>query len=68
MANKIKLGAIVAEKKVSTSVYITEEQSQKLKQLNERTKIPVAEYIRQGIDMILEREADKLPGQMSLVD
>ncbi len=50
-------------KKVSTTVYITPEQNELLKLLHERTKVPVAEYIRQGIDLILERERDRLPGQ-----
>ena len=57
----------MAEKKVSTTVYITQDQSEKLKQLHARTKVPVAEYIRQGIDLILEQNSDKLPGQLSLM-
>jgi hypothetical protein len=56
------------EKKISTTVYITKSQAEKLKQLHERTKVPVAEYIRQGIDLVLKANADKLPGQLSLVD
>ena len=54
-------------KKVSTTVYITQDQSQQLKELHARTKVPVAEYIRQGIDKVLEENADKLPGQLSLM-
>ncbi len=49
-------------KKISTTVYITEEQNDKLKQLNDKTKVPIAEYIRQGIDMVLERHKGDLPG------
>ena len=56
------------KKKISTTVYITKAQAEKLKQLHERTKVPVAEYIRQGIDLVLRANADKLPGQLSLVD
>lgn len=56
------------EKKISTTVYITKGQAEKLKQLHERTRVPVAEYIRQGIDLVLKANADKLPGQLSLVD
>ena len=55
-------------KKVSTTVYITQDQSDRLKLLHARTKVPVAEYIRQGIDLILRQNEDKLPGQMSLMD
>ena len=58
----------MSAKKVSTTVYITQEQSDRLKLLHARTKVPVAEYIRQGIDLILKQNEDKLPGQMSLVD
>ena len=57
----------MSNKKVSTTVYITKSQSQQLKELHARTKVPVAEYIRQGIDKVLEENADKLPGQLSLM-
>ncbi|MAE73976.1 MAG: transcriptional regulator [Bdellovibrionaceae bacterium] len=53
-------------KKVATTVYITEEQQQLLKSLNERSKIPVAEFIRQGIDLVINRYAEWLPGQLEL--
>ncbi len=54
-------------KKVSTTVYITQEQNNLLKQLNQKTKVPIAEYIREGIDLVLERYRHNLPGQMSLL-
>lgn len=56
------------EKKVSTTVYLTQPQRERLKLLHQRTKVPVAVYIRQGIDLILAANADKLPGQLSLVE
>jgi predicted DNA-binding protein len=59
-------GLVMARNKISTTVYITPEQNERLKQLHEKTKVPVAEYIRQGIDLILEREKVNLPGQLSL--
>jgi hypothetical protein len=34
--------------------------------LNERTKVPMAEYIREGIDLVLQKHRDKLPGQLPL--
>jgi len=58
----------MARKKISTTVYITQDQNEKLKLLNKKTKVPVAEYIREGIDMVLEKHKDNLPGQMSLVE
>jgi hypothetical protein len=54
-------------KKVSTTVYITQEQNNLLKQLNQKTKVPIAEYIREGIDLVLERYRHNLPGQMLLL-
>jgi predicted DNA-binding protein len=59
-------GLQMARNKISTTVYITPEQNERLKQLHEKTKVPVAEYIRQGIDLILEREKVNLPGQLTL--
>jgi hypothetical protein len=56
----------MARNKISTTVYITAEQNQQLKLLHQKTKVPVAEYIRQGIDLILERERLHLPGQLTL--
>jgi predicted DNA-binding protein len=58
----------MSRKKISTTVYITPEQDERLKELHERTKVPVAEYIRQGIDLILRKYEDQLPGQRSLFD
>ena len=54
---------LMARKKISTTIYITPEQNERLKQLNEKTKVPVAEYIRQGIDLVLEKYKAQLPGQ-----
>jgi Ribbon-helix-helix domain len=56
----------MARKKVSTTIYIEPEQLDLLKLLNERTKVPMAEYIREGIDLILRKHQDKLPGQLPL--
>lgn len=56
----------MSRKKISTTVYITPEQNHLLKALHARTKVPVAEYIRQGIDMILAKHSDELPGQVTL--
>jgi hypothetical protein len=58
----------MARKKISTTVYITPEQSERLKLLHDRTRVPVAEYIRQGIDMVLDHYRGDLPGQLTLDD
>lgn len=56
----------MARKKISTTVYLTEAQVTALKELHNRTRVPIAEYIRMGIDMILDKNSHVLPGQTSL--
>ena len=56
----------MSRKKISTTIYVTPEQSDKLKLLHDRTKVPVAVYIREGIDLVLRHYAHLLPGQLGL--
>ncbi len=56
----------MSRKKVSTTIYVTPDQSDQLKLLHERTKVPVSVYIREGIDMVLKHYAHQLPGQLML--
>ena len=56
----------MARKKISTTIYITPEQNERLKVLHERTKVPIAVFIREGIDLVLDRHRDQLPGQLTL--
>jgi predicted DNA-binding protein len=58
----------MSRKKISTTVYITPEQNERLHLLHSRTKVPVAVYIREGIDLVLKRYEHALPGQMSLAE
>lgn len=55
-------------KKVITTIYITEDQNRLLKELHQKTKVPVAEYIRMGVDMVLEKNRLKINGQLSFDD
>lgn len=55
----------MSRKKVSTTIYITPEQAERLKMLHERSKVPIAVYIREGIDMVLNHYEHMLPGQMT---
>ncbi len=57
----------MSRKKISSTIYITPEQSERLKLLHERTKVPISVYIREGIDLVLKQYESVLPGQMSLV-
>lgn len=56
----------MSRRKISTTIYITEEQNELLKRLHEATKVPVAEYIRQGIDVILKRHESVLRADRQL--
>jgi predicted DNA-binding protein len=56
----------MSRKKISTTIYVTPEQNDRLKLLHERTKVPVAVYIREGIDLVLAHYAHLLPGQLAL--
>ena len=51
-------------KKIATTIYITEKQQDKLRELNERSKVPVAEFIREGINLVLKKYENQLSGQM----
>ncbi|HEX3036139.1 MAG TPA: ribbon-helix-helix domain-containing protein [Thermodesulfobacteriota bacterium] len=42
-------------KKISKTVYITPEQDEALKKLQEKTKVPQSEYIREGIELALKK-------------
>ena len=58
----------MARNKISTTVYITPEQNERLKLLSQKTRIPVASFIREGIDLVLERHKKNLPGQLTFDD
>ena len=60
-------GLAMSRRKISTTVYITAKQNAKLKMLSERTSLPVAEYIRRGIDRILEENQELIPVQLDLL-
>lgn len=40
---------------VSVRVYLTIPQMEQLRILNEKTRVPMAVYIRDGVDLILEK-------------
>lgn len=53
-------------RKVATTIYITAEQDEKLKLLSQATNTSMAQYIREGIDLILELHKDRIPTQLGL--
>lgn len=58
----------MSRNKVSSTVYLTLEQNERLRLLHARTKVPVSVYVREGVDLVLKQYESLLPGQMSLVD
>ena len=55
MRRMVMHGHAMARKKISTTIYITPEQDEQLKLLHDEDQGAVAEYIRQGIDLVLEK-------------
>jgi predicted DNA-binding protein len=51
-------------KKISTTIYITEEQDQRLKELSRKTKVSMSVFIREGIDLVLDKYKEQLSGQL----
>ncbi|MGM0577314.1 MAG: ribbon-helix-helix domain-containing protein [Myxococcota bacterium] len=56
----------MASRKVATTIYITVEQDRQLKLLSQVTGTPMAQFIREGIDLALEKYRDRLPTQLGL--
>ena len=50
---------------IVTTVYLTEEQDRALKELGEKTKVPVAQYVREGIDLVLQKYEVETYGQLT---
>lgn len=53
-------------RKISTTIYITPEQNDLLKVMYARNKVPIAEYIRQGVDLIIAKHAAQLAEQLGV--
>lgn len=56
----------MASRKVATTIYITAEQDRQLKLLSHATGTSMAQYIRDGIDLVLDRNRTHLPQQLGL--
>lgn len=53
-------GVFLAQTKVARTIYIKGEQSEALKRLSEKTKVPQSVYVREALDMLLEKYSDQL--------
>ncbi len=50
----------MGQTKVARTIYIKNEQLEALKRLSERTKVPQSVYVREALDMLLEKYSDQL--------
>ncbi len=55
------------KKKQTTRVLLTREQNARLSKLTQQTNVPIDEYVREGIELVLERHRHRLPGQIPLL-
>jgi len=55
-----KNGGIFTEEMVARTIYVKSEQVEALKKLSEKTKVPQSVYVREALDMLLEKYSDQL--------
>jgi predicted DNA-binding protein len=53
-------GGFLGQKKVARTIYIKDEQMEALKRLSEKTKVPQSVYVREALDMLLEKYSEQL--------
>jgi hypothetical protein len=58
--------AQLTESKTQITTYILVSQKEKLKDLSARTRVPISEYLREGIDLVLEKYKAELNTQKFL--
>jgi len=50
----------LTQKKIARTIYIKDEQLDALKRLSEKTKVPQSVYVREALDMLLEKYYEQL--------
>jgi predicted DNA-binding protein len=58
--------AQLSESKTQITTYILVSQKEKLKDLSSKTRVPISEYLREGIDLVLEKYRAELNTQKFL--
>ena len=56
----------MAESKTQITTYILVSQKEKLKDLSDKTRVPISEYLREGIDLVLDKYREDLQTQKYL--
>ncbi len=56
----------MSESKTQITTYILVSQKERLKDLSNRTRVPISEYLREGIDMVLDKYREEVQSQKYL--
>lgn len=56
----------MSESKTQITTYILVSQKEKLKNLSSKTRVPVSEYLREGIDLVLDKYREEINTQKFL--
>ncbi len=56
----------MSESKTQITTYIRVSQKERLKHLSSHTRVPVSEYLREGIDLVLDKYREELQPQQLL--
>ncbi len=56
----------MSESKTQITTYILVSQKERLKDLSNRTRVPISEYLREGIDLVLDKYREEVQSQKYL--
>jgi predicted DNA-binding protein len=56
----------LSESKTQITTYILISQKERLKDLSSKTRVPISEYLREGIDLVLDKYREELNTQKFL--
>jgi len=56
----------LSESKTQITTYILVSQKERLKNLSNKTRVPISEYLREGIDLVLDKYREELNTQKFL--
>jgi hypothetical protein len=56
----------LSESKTQITTYILVSQKEKLKHLSSKTRVPISEYLREGIDLVLDKYREEINVQKFL--
>ena len=57
---KLFEGICLPQTKIARTIYINNDQVEALKRLSDKTKVPQAVYVREALDMLLDKYSEQL--------